>query len=109
MIFYPDFGSDCYDDGETEEPNDFNGDMFSELNNALLGDELFGRINTVLDKAAQEAWFLLRRTYAELKDDELARMVLFYCVVFSLKLGLLIALKKGSAYGYDFRQGDYDV
>lgn len=91
--------------------NDFEASLFDVMDHVLGGDALFCHLNQIIDACAQEVWQMFHEQFQKPQRNELLREVFFYCCIFSLKLGLLIALRQGADSGSAFNENgsDYDV
>lgn len=80
--------------------NDFETDLFNMMDHVLDSDALFRHLNQIIDACAQQIRQILQERFQKTQRNELLREIFFYCCVFSLKLGLLIALRQGEDYGF---------
>lgn len=85
---------------QSPENDDFCKWAYMEIDGRLGQDELFDRLTKIINKVASEGKRILNMKKAEIKDNSLIRDLFFFLCIFSLKMGLYIALRKGSENGY---------
>jgi hypothetical protein len=94
---YSPFGGYQQDDDFEEI---FYGADTGGIDNALGQDQVFGYVNEIINQAARKAHQSFNDGLNELRENQLFNEVLFYICVFTLKLSLYLALRKGLERGY---------
>jgi hypothetical protein len=86
--------------GETDFTETFYGADIGGIDGAFSEDEVFSVLNGIINEAAQKAREAFEEGFNELKANPLVNEVLFYTIIFILKIGLYLELKKGLMRGY---------
>lgn len=89
--------------GYCPEENDFADAFYGSeggIDNASGQDQVIGYVNEIINQAARKAHQSFNDGLNELRENHLFNEVLFYVCVFTLKLSLYLALRKGLERGY---------
>lgn len=61
-----------------------------------VDDEVFNNFYRIVNELTQKARVMLKGKISYIKQDQLFNEILFYCVVFGIKLTLFCVLRKGA-------------
>jgi hypothetical protein len=64
--------------------------------NNSVEDEVFNNFYRIISELSQKARVMLKGRISNIRQDPLFDEILFYCVVFGIKLSLYCVLKKGA-------------
>jgi hypothetical protein len=83
-----------YDEYQNYDQYDYDEPYYNSNNS--VEDELFNNFYQIINEVSQKARKMLHGKISYIKQDQLFNEILFYCVVFGIKLTLFCVLRKGA-------------